>query len=54
MKNERILSFNMSQQLTDDDLEGVSAAGFSSHFTGNGTYQKGSGWDGSIDVSIDP
>ncbi len=53
MKKERILAFKMSQKLSASDIEGVAAAGMTSYVTANGTYSSGSGWDPSIDFSID-
>jgi hypothetical protein len=54
MKNERILSYNMSQKLTEEDLESISAAGISSHFSGTATCGPHAGCEGSIDFTIDP
>ena len=53
MKNERILSYTMSQKLTEEDLQSISAAGTTSVATANGTYTPQSGWDAGIDVTID-
>jgi hypothetical protein len=52
MKNERILSFKMSQRMSKEELQEVSAAGQTNAWTANGTYHGGA-WDGCIDVSID-
>ena len=52
MKNERILSYQLSKKISKDELQGVSAAGQTNMWTANGTYQNGA-WDGCIDVNID-
>ncbi len=52
MKNERIMSFKMSQVIGKDELKDVSAAGQTNAWTANGTYHAGV-WDGCVDVSID-
>ena len=52
MKNERILSYQLSKKISKDELQGVSAAGQTNMCTANGTYQNGA-WDGCIDVNID-
>ena len=54
MKKERILSYKMSQKLSIEDLQDVSAAGFTSVMTQNGTYdrQRGTG-DPSWDIQWD-
>jgi hypothetical protein len=53
MKKERILSFKMSQKLSASDIESVAAAGMTSYLTAHGTFNSGSGWDPSIDFTID-
>lgn len=53
MKNERILSYTMSQKLSEDDLKSISAAGMTATGTANGTYNHNSGFDTSIDVNVD-
>jgi hypothetical protein len=52
MKNERILSYKMSQKLSVAELQSVSAAGLTNYWTSNATYSA-TGMDGSIDVTID-
>ncbi len=53
MKNERILAHTMSQKLTKEDIENVSAAGMTSVPTAHGSYSPQSGWDSSIDLTVD-
>lgn len=52
MNNERILSHKMSQRLTDNELQNVSAAG-TTIATANATYSPGSGADVNADISVD-
>ncbi len=52
MQNERILSYAMSQKLTEDELHSVSAAGLTYSSSGTGTYSGGQ-WDGNLDVTVD-
>lgn len=52
MKNERILSYKVSQKLSVEDLQEVSAAGMTSFLTANATHGA-QGWDPSIDVQVD-
>jgi hypothetical protein len=52
MKKERIMSYQMSQKITKEEMESVSAAGSTNSWTANGTYSNGQ-FDGCIDVSID-
>lgn len=52
MKNERILSHNMSRKLTLDEINGISAAG-TSVATANATYNSHTGTDANADVNID-
>ncbi len=52
MKKERILSHKMSQKLTAEDLEGVSASG-TSVATASATYSRSGGTDMNADVNID-
>jgi hypothetical protein len=53
MNNERTLSFSKSQQLTEADLQSVSAADGTIQGTLEGTYHTGSGWDSYADVRND-
>ena len=53
MQNERILSYKMSKQLNEEDLQSVSAAGVTSTATANGTYNSQTGYDASADVTLD-
>lgn len=53
MNNERILSYKMSQKLTKEDLESVSAAGMTSTTTAHGSYSPQTGWDSSVDITVD-
>jgi hypothetical protein len=53
MKNERILSYKMSQALTQEELKQVSAAGVTNTYTANGSYSTVSGYDGMADASWD-
>jgi hypothetical protein len=49
MKKERILSYKLSQKITEEELESLSVAGGTSHGTGGGTYSPGGGSDGQVD-----
>lgn len=53
MKNERILSYTMSQKLSEEDLKSISAAGTTASGTANGTYNHNTGYDTSIDMTVD-
>jgi len=53
MSKNRILSYAMSQELTDADLQDVSAAGTTNVATANGTYNQQTGYDAGVDVTID-
>ncbi len=53
MKNERILSYNMSQKIADEDLNNISAAGSTTFMTANGSYSQAGGWDSGVDVTWD-
>ena len=54
MKNERILSYKMSQKLSVEDIQDISAAGWTSMVTAGGTRDRhgnsddtwDNGWDG--------
>lgn len=52
MKNERILSHKLSQKLSAEEIEGVSASG-TSVATANATYSPHGGTDVNADVTID-
>ncbi|MFZ2315269.1 MAG: hypothetical protein WAW86_06400 [Gammaproteobacteria bacterium] len=52
MSNERILPYNLSKELTTDELEGISASG-TSVATANATYSPQGGTDVNADVNID-
>jgi hypothetical protein len=51
MKNQRILSYRLSQCLSKADLECVSATGFTHHWSGQASNQ--GAWDVTIDVTLD-
>jgi exoribonuclease II len=53
MEEERILSYKVAKQLTDEDMAKISAAGVTSTATANGTYNSHTGYDASVDVTID-
>lgn len=52
MKNERIMSYQMSQKITKEEMESVSAAGTTNSWSAQGTYRNNQ-WDGCVDVTID-
>lgn len=52
MKDLRTMSFQLSQAISKEELENISAAGQTNSWTANGTYQHGQ-WDGCVDVSWD-
>jgi hypothetical protein len=55
MKKERILSYGLSEKLSEDDIKDVSGAA-SIHTTQNWTVNGTGGpghWDGTADVTID-
>lgn len=51
MKKMRILSYQLSQKLTDVDLQEVSGAGVCYVITGSVSHN--GMWDGHLDASID-
>jgi len=52
MKNERILSHKMSQKLTAEEVDGISASG-TTVATGSATYSRAGGTDMNADVNVD-
>jgi hypothetical protein len=53
MSNERILAYNMSKQLTIDELKEVSAAGSTCYGSAAGSYDPGRGGELHVDVDVD-
>ena len=53
MNNERILSFKKSKKLDVEQAQSVSAAGMTSYITANATYSPRTGWDSSLDATLD-
>lgn len=53
MSNNRILSFQMSQELTKDELQEISASGMTQTMSGHGSYGSSSGYDAQVDTSFD-
>jgi hypothetical protein len=53
MKEERVLAFNMSKAISEDELRSVSAAGWTTYVSAGGTYSNQGGADGNIDGTVD-
>lgn len=54
MSNERILSYNMSQKISAEELENVSAGSYiTTHISGTGSYSRPGGPDVQVDTTID-
>jgi hypothetical protein len=53
MKNERIISYNLSQKIGEDDLQQISAAVGSECQSAGVTYSPQTGWDVNVDAHAD-
>lgn len=54
MNNARILSYNMSKKLSNEELESISGAGMTCSPSGSGSWDPATGAkDGSIDITVD-
>lgn len=49
---ERTLTFNQSKKLSVEEVESVSAAGWTTYMTAHGSYTNGI-WDTSADITLD-
>lgn len=53
MKKERILSYGLSEKLSEEDVNSISgASGWTQTWTANATGGPGH-WDGAVDVTFD-
>jgi hypothetical protein len=53
MKNERILSYKLSQKIAEEDLQDISAAGMTRRGTDSPTHAPHGGADIEFDMSYD-
>jgi hypothetical protein len=53
MSKERILPYKMAKKISQEELQEISAAGWTNSVCGQGTYSRETGWDAGTDVHLD-